>query len=54
MNILLIKTKNGKIYQGRACIHAILMDNLGINPDDVLDVGFITRGRKVWCNRQPH
>ncbi len=54
MKILLIKTKDGRTYEGRQPLHFMVAEQHGINPEDVEQVGFITRDREVWDNRKPH
>ena len=49
MPTLLIKTKDGKVYRDKFPIHAIMVMELGINPDDVVDKGIVVKGqRDVW------
>ena len=26
----------------------------GIEYDDIVDVGFVSKGKIIWCNRKPH
>ncbi len=54
MNKLIIKTKNGKTYGATLPMHFMVAEKYNIEFDDIIDVGFETRGRVVWCNRKPH
>ena len=54
MPTLLIKTKDGTVYRASCTLHAIMADELNIDFDKIINVGFVTRDRDVWCNRQPH
>ena len=54
MPTLLIKLKDGTVLEGIFALHAIMADELSIKFEDIIDVGFVTRDRKIWCNRKPH
>ncbi|HUU53208.1 MAG TPA: hypothetical protein VMW44_01040 [Candidatus Bathyarchaeia archaeon] len=54
MQTLLLKLKDGKIIKGHSPMHFMLAEENEIDFDDIVDVGFITKGRFVWCNRKPH
>jgi len=45
---MLIKTKDGVIHQGRDSMHAIMLERLGISPNDVVDTGIVSNGRAIW------
>ena len=49
MTTLLIKTKSA-IHKSRQSIHALAIIDLNLNPEDVIDTGFLTKGREVWLN----
>lgn len=53
MTILLIKTKNG-IYRSKQSLHCLMLEEHKIKLDDVLNCGFLTKGREIWVNRKPH
>ena len=50
---MLIKTTDGKIHEGRESLHCLLMINQGIDPDDIVDTGIVTKGRVIWLGRKP-
>jgi hypothetical protein len=54
MATLLIKMADGTIYSGKYPLHAIMADAMGLPFDEIVNVGFITKNREVWCNRKPH
>jgi hypothetical protein len=54
MSILLLKLKNGKVIKGKAVLHFQLAEAMGIDFDDIVDVGFVSHDRYIWCNRKPH
>jgi len=54
MHILTLKLKDGSIVKGEAILHFQLAEEMNIDFDEIVDVGFITRGRIVWLHRKPH
>ena len=49
MPMLTIKTKDGKVHRGCYPIHAIMVVEMGIEPDDVADKGIVVKGgRTIW------
>jgi hypothetical protein len=54
MATLTLRLKDGTIIKGKAPMHFMLAEQKGIAFDEIIDVGFITKGRMVWCNRKPH
>jgi len=51
---LTLKLRDGTIIRGKSPLHFMLAEKLGVAFDDIVDVGFITKGRVIWCNRKPH
>ena len=54
MTLLLIKTKDGKVLKASQPLHIMVAEQFDIDPEDIIDVGFVTKSRTVWCNRAPH
>ena len=54
MPILTIKMKDGEVYQARVPMHFMVVEQYGVKINDVVDTGFITKGREVWMDRKPH
>ena len=54
MPTLLIKLKDGTVLEGIFALHAIMAYEMSIRFDDIIDVGFVTKNRQIWCNRKPH
>ena len=54
MTTLLIKTKDNKIYTAKVPLHFMVAEQHGVNLDNVVAVGFLTKGREIWDNRKPH
>lgn len=48
MPTLIIKTGN-EIFEGRFPIHAIMADEMQINPCDIIDKGIMLEDRIVWA-----
>lgn len=53
MTILLIKTANGRVYQGPAVMHYQLAEQLKIPLDHIVACGIIHLGKAVWEVRGP-
>ncbi len=45
---LLLKTKDGVVHKGRYIAHFEQMISMRIDPDDVVDTGFILDGKEHW------
>jgi hypothetical protein len=54
MATLLLKLNCGAVLRGKYPLHAIMADDMGVPFDNIADVGFVTKGRDVWCGRGPH
>ena len=50
---MLIKTRAGIIHEGRESLHCLLMINRGIDPDDIIDTGIVSKGRAIWLGKKP-
>ena len=50
----MIKTKCGKVYKDKLPLHFMVAEKHNIDMDDIIAVGFLTRGREIWDNRKPH
>jgi len=54
MTTLLIKDNTGKVYESHACIHALAIELLGLQPENVIDTGFLeAHGREIWLHNNP-
>lgn len=54
MNMLLIKLKDGQVIEDKLSLHILIIEKYGIDIKDVINVGFKTKERIIWCNRRPH
>lgn len=54
MERLLIKTKQGEVYESRLPMHFMVAEEHEVDLDNVQSVGFVTKGREIWMDRRPH
>lgn len=47
MPTLLIKLKNGEVHSGKFPLHFMLMEDRGLDYEDVAAVGVLTKDREV-------
>ena len=46
---LLLRDREGKVYESSLPIHAMMLDEFDLNPSDIVDSGVVVKGgREMW------